>query len=392
MEMKDINIAYLKKGQLHLKLHHAPVRIIKSEFGQETKARLRQMEKRNFLRNRGPMANFVPPEMLKAMEQREEPETPINFNSMCSAQNGQLFYTISIGTMSGVFCLDADLVKEKRLFHGADYGVEYLDLHPEHDLIACVTRHPNGTSNIATMTAEGSRPREITEGDSIDIAPHWIPTKNEALVFQSAGLSRNRDGYVLEKTPFRIEKLDFEQQDIETLVVDSEFDCLSPQMDAQGNLYYIRRPYKPYGSRLNILTILKDIILMPFRLLYALFQMLNFFTMRFTGKPLQTGGNPQNIENEQMNAWGENIDVEKATKTNRFGDADAPSLVPRTWQLIKRNSAQETKTIAEGVLAFDLQANGAIVYTNGSAIYYVDEQGATQRLLVDKLIEQVTFL
>ncbi len=243
-----------------------------------------------------------------------------------------------------------------------------------------------------TMTTEGSTPRDVTEGDSIDIAPHWIPEMKKALLFQSAGLSRNSQGYVMEKTPFRIEKLDFETQEIETLADDSQTDFLSPQMSSDGNLYYIRRPYSPFGKTFDILDILKEIIFMPFRLLYAIFQMLNFFTMRFTGKPLQTNGNPQNLDSEQMNAWGEQIDVAKATKQNRFGDADAPSLVPQTWELVQQNINNETTIIAKGVLAFDLNHDGTILYINGSAIYHIDSNGISKRLLVDKLIEQVAFL
>ncbi len=146
----DINLAYLKKGTLYLKLHHAPVRLLKSEFGQSTQERIKQIQKRNFLRNKGPMANFVPPEMLKAMEQREEPETMVNFTSMCLTNDGQLFYALSIGNVSGVFSLDDDFMKERRLFHGSEYTVQYLDIHPENNLIACVTRNANGTANIAT--------------------------------------------------------------------------------------------------------------------------------------------------------------------------------------------------------------------------------------------------
>lgn len=388
----DINIAYLKKGKLHLKLHHAPARILSSEFGQATKERMYQIEKRNVFRNKGPMANFLPPQMVKAMEEREEPETPVNFTSMCSGNDGQLFYALSIGNVSGVFVLDRDLMKERRLFHGSEYFIEHLSVHPKNEIIACVTRNKNGTANIATMSIDGSRPRDITEGDSLDIAPRWTPNKNKALVFQSAGLSRDNQGYIVEKSPFRIETLDFETQEIETLVTDSQSDLLSPQISSDGTLYYIRRPYRRFGDQYNVLTILKDIVLIPFRLAYAIFQWLNFFTMRFTGKPLQTGGNPQILDREKMNAWGEEIDVRKAIKKNRFGDADAPSLVPRSWQLIKKNHNNETQVIAEGVLSFDLSDDGSIIYTNGSAIYQVDTNGVSKRLLVDKLIEQVAFL
>jgi len=45
--------------------------------------------------------------------------------------------------------------------------------------------------------------------------------------------------------------------------------------------------------------------------------------------------------------------------------------------------------VAEGVLCYDLYQDGSILYSNGSAIYRIDQKGSVERLAKDALIEQV---
>lgn len=45
--------------------------------------------------------------------------------------------------------------------------------------------------------------------------------------------------------------------------------------------------------------------------------------------------------------------------------------------------------MAEGVLCYDLYQDGSILYSNGSAIYRIDQKGSVERLAKDALIEQV---
>jgi hypothetical protein len=66
-----------------------------------------------------------------------------------------------------------------------------------------------------------------------------------------------------------------ESAELETLAEDPHTDYLSPQVTEDGTLLYIRRPYNEHG-RLRPLRALKDTLLLPFRLLYALFQFFNF--------------------------------------------------------------------------------------------------------------------
>lgn len=114
--------------------------------------------------------------------------------------------------------------------------------------------------------------------------------------------------------------------------------------------------------------------------------------MRYTGKPLLMAGSPESMDVKRMMLWGNLIDAEKAIREGRFGDKDAPSLVPRTWQLIRQRDGSQPEVVTEVVLSFDLAADGAIVYTNGSAIYQLTPDGITERLAIAALIEQVSVI
>ncbi len=56
-----------------------------------------------------------------------------------------------------------------------------------------------------------------------------------------------------------------------------------------------------------------------------------------------------------------------------------------------RNEGDET-VLARGGLAFDLDAKGNLVYTNGSAVYRLNENNKSQRLPKDKLIQDVVIV
>jgi hypothetical protein len=129
------------------------------------------------------------------------------------------------------------------------------------------------------------------------------------------------------------------------------------------------------------------VVLLPFRLLYAFFQFLNFFTVRYTGNTLTSAGNvrQRHADIRKMMVWGNLIDADKAT--GRSG-SDAPALVPKSWELVRRCDSHE-EVVARGVLSFDLYGDGSVLYSDGSGIYRLDPQGVAQCLTKDALIEQV---
>ena len=389
----NIDFLYIAVGKLHLKLDGAPFRLIDSEFAQATQERVLQAQKRNIFRDRGMMANRVPPQMLKQMEEQANTATPINFTSVCNDATGKIYYALNVGDVAGVFTLDDQRIKEKRLYHGSDFLIEHLNLHDGEQLIACTAQQKDGTANIAIMPVVGARPHEVTEGDSIDIAPSWIPDKRKALVYQSAGIARNKEGYVGDRSPFRIEELDFDSQEITCLLEDPNYDFLEPKMK-QGILYYIRRPYNPRKEQISVWGILKDLLLFPLRLANTVYQILNFFALTFTGKPLMKAGEAKPTDSSNnMRIWGELIDLHQLSKNKNRKENSSSGLVPDSWELICRTADGTEKAIAKGVLYYDLGIDSSILYTNGNRIYSLATSTAKPEKLSDhKLVEQLSLI
>ena len=385
------SVGYLSQGKLFLKTPDAPVQEIESQFGREVQERTLRIQKNKAWKDQGLRSMMMPPGMLKQLEQQPEATVNVAISSLCPLSKEKLLYALETPDMGGIFAFDPAQDREDRLFHNAEFRVSHLDFSDHHQLIACTTTYRTEIANIATMPIDGARPRDITEGDSLDLSPRWLPGNEKALVFQSAGLARNVEGFVCDRAPFTIEKLDFVRQEVTTLAEDPKADLLSPQIGRDGLLYYIRRPYEARRKSFSVGQMLKDILMIPVRLAHAIFQWLSFFSWKYTGKPLMNAGTGQKVEAKAMKAWGEWITPEMM-RDRRFGDADAPSLVPRTWQLMRQGTQGSPELLAEGVLDYDLAEDGTIVYTNGSAIYAIAPNATTSRLFVGNLIESVMIL
>jgi hypothetical protein len=406
----SFNFAYLSGGKLYLKLGQANVQTIVSEFGEAVQQRELQMQRRNGWKQKNLATNFMPVGMSTDPKQ-ERSSVPVAVQGVCPTSADRLLYTLAAGEVGGIFALERlgvsidtigqdpvpahpQKTREKRLFHSADFKVDRVDFNPEYQLIACAAICKDGSSNIATMPAHSVHLMQVTEGDSLDLAPKWIPGFRRAIVFQSAGISRNGAGQIVEQKHSTIEQLDIDRQEVITLASDPKYDLLSPQMAADGSLYYIRRPYLPLRQRVRFSQLITETLSIPGRLLTAIFEWLNFFTRRHTGRSLLVMPQlSEQLNSQQMLLLGRLVDVgAEIDRNRRFGDADSPSLVPRSWELIEQFPHREPKVIAQGVVAFDVGQSGQIVYSNGSAVYGVFPGGVAQRLVVDRPIEQVVIL
>lgn len=386
----SLRIAYLSQGRLFLHREGLPLKEIESDFGKQLQQRRLQVQRKQAMKNRGIQSMMMSPQMLKQMEQQAEATSPVLITSICALDNGQLAYSLESEDMGGLFRFDLETDRETRLFHNTDFHVSYLDFDPGQNLIACTKAYKTGSINLATLRPDAVRPMDITEGDSVDIAPRWIG--NDALVYQSAGVGRNEKGYVGARAPFAIEKFDPANQSINTLAEDPKSDLLGPQMDKNGLLYYIRRPYKAGYASLSVLQALKEVLLVPWRFVMAIWGFFNSFTMMFTGKPLITADTQQKMTPQtKLKAWGEALSPQNQNKKHQK-EADAPALVPKTWELVRQGVQGVPEVLATSVLSYDLAADGHIVYTNGSGVYVIEPDGTSSRLTVGKLIESVKFV
>jgi len=383
-------LAYLAQGKLHWRgdgISHE----LESRFGRSLRDRAAQIHNRHAWKMQGTSAQFMRG-MLWAGQERDPAAFRISMTSVTRGRSaGEILYSLETDEISGVFAVDSTGA-EQRLFHTADFRVRHLAMRPDGSEIAAAVNHTDWTANLALLNGDGSNLREITDGESIDLAPRWAPGTQGRIVFQSAGLGRDAAGRLSGTSPFAIHQLDLDSGDITCLAEDPEADLLGPQQDAEGSLYYIRRPRPVRRTGFDPLGIVKDTVLFPFRLSFAVFQFFNFFSMRYTGRPLSTsrGGAAQRMPDmRRMMVWGNVVDADQAMKENRDGDPDAPALVPSSWHLIRQTAAGK-QVLAKGVLSFDLAPDGSVLYSNGSGVYKLN--AGADRLLVGTMIEQVAAL
>jgi hypothetical protein len=246
------------------------------------------------------------------------------------------------------------------------------------------------------MSSDGSEMAIVTEGDSIDTAPRWVPDSPRQLVFQSSGIGRDEAGQFAALGHATIALLDAEKGDLRTIVDDPSFDYVSPQLDENGTLWCIRRPYARAEGRpiVSPWRATLDLLLFPFRIVFAIAQYLNFFTMRYTGKPLITSGNARQRAQDvkKMLARGHLIEAKEAALRNAEKDDDAPSAVPASWELVRRKPDGDAEVIAKGVLAFDVGRDGRVVFSDGKAILAVGKDGRKERVCSAERVERIVSL
>jgi hypothetical protein len=382
-------LAYVAQGKLHLHAGAGAPRVVESAFGRSLRERAAQIHNRRAWKTQGFGASF----MGLNQRNRQEPDAgdfPIMLTSVARGSTpGEVLYSLETREISGVFAVDSTGF-ERRLFHTADFRVRDLAVHSDGTTIAASVSHGSMAANIAVLNGDGSDLREVSDGDSIDLAPHWDPGRPGRLVFQSAGLGHKPAGRLSGRGPFAVQQLDLESGELQCLAEDPGSDFLGPQMAPNGSLYYIRRPYGNKAPGVHPLDALKDTLLLPFHLVFGILKIMSIVAMLYSQKrPPWNGSGPGDDAVDQIQVWGETITVGRVSREKRDSEGDAPSLVPASWQLMRQSSAGK-EVVANGVLSFDIAPDGSVLYSNGRAVYCIDpDSPRTQRIFVGEMIQQV---
>jgi hypothetical protein len=386
-----VRFAYLSAGQLYIRSEDGSTRRVDSDFGEQVKQRAREIEARHGWKNEGRGARFMSTGLLWGMPAKDPALSQVAVRCVYrGTRPDEIQYVLDTGGLTGVCAWHTRTGVERRLQHGSERRIQHLAPSPTGEQVACSVVHRDGTSALGVMNAEASDLTEITEGDVRDEAPSFVPGPGRRLVYQSAGMGRDREGLLRDVQAFSIHEIDLDRGEIRTLAEDPRADLLCPRVMPDGTLLYIRRPRgrQPGFSPLRAVL---DTILFPFRLLYALLQYLNFFSARYTGKPLTAAGGPkqQGADARQMMIWGNLLDAEQAA---REGSEEPPAVVPRAWKLVRRRPGAGPEAVADSVGFFDLCRDGSILFTTGSAVYQLRPDGSRIRLLTAALVEQVVAL
>lgn len=297
---------------------------------------------------------------------------------------------------------DGSAVYSKPLLEGIE--AESLILRKENIIIHDVDYEPNkqrlalacgaiGTyeKHISILGVESGRLQEITEGKCMDSNPTFDKKNGDILYYDSCGFGYDERAGLL-TGPREINKLNLSTGDLDTLIGDDNNDYFKLQMDADGNLYCLKRPYK--GKKHAGMS-LKDMAMVPVKLVRAIFSWLDFFTQRYTGDSLKktTGGNnPAKLQQkspEDIFIEGNLIESQKMLNINKQAGDKFPGTIPKSWELVKINADGNTETIEKGVLSF-LITDDVLLFSNGKHLLQ-HKNGETSLLQEDKLISKVRY-
>jgi hypothetical protein len=323
----------------------------------------------------------------RGMRDFEAPDKPMHATSAAFEANGDLLYFLKDDHMGGLFRREAASGKELRLLVKPNLHLGDLRLSPDGSMLVVSSQQTGGVANIAMMKSDGSGYGELTSGDTVDSAPAWIPGASRRLLFQSAGLARNEQGYVVAQGSASIQKVDLDSGKVEPILESPDFDYLKPRVTAGGELLFIRRPYE--AARYGAGAVLTDILLFPFRVLRAVFHWLNFFSLMYSRKPLTSASGPaMQADLKDILLQGRRIDAEKARRSARPVHG-VPSLVPETWVLVSRSQAGVERVLATNVASYDVSADGTVVYSNGRGVFVLADDGSTSLAVTEDLVGEV---
>lgn len=156
---------------------------------------------------------------------------------------GELYYAIRVANGTALFAQTPGSADERQLFLGVDALIEELDFSFGDDALACTVPGPRGTSAIGSLSDDGKGVRTVTEGDVVDCMPRWAPGGRAEILYASAGIGRTQSGAWGGLSPFALHRLRFADNSVEVLTADVHFDYLAPLAISESLLYAIRRPY-----------------------------------------------------------------------------------------------------------------------------------------------------
>ncbi len=318
-------------------------------------------------------------------------------------QDNATLYTLMINGRSGIYQRPDDGGEEGIFLSDQEYRYRQLAPHGE-DLL--LTAEAAGECHLGLVRGgEESRICEfLTEGSCYESDPSWSRYREGVIHYASSGLEeRLSDGeehpqafdetslpdmmremrrlasQARRRGPSEIFRMDLYEGTVEEILSDPRYHLTHPVEDADGSLYFIRAPYEAErkGSRL---TVLKDVVLFPIRLIRALFGFFDFFTMKYSGKTLNNAdGKAKDRSAQQRFVNGNLIDAEEELKRNRERGEDFPGYVPASHQLCRLRDGQ-IEVLKSGVCAYELCREGILI-SNGSYLLLLRHDGKEEKRL-----------
>jgi hypothetical protein len=248
--------------------------------------------------------------------------------------SAELCYAIRSLEASSVFAQVPGSGNEQLLFHADGSRLSELDFSLADEALACTVAGERGTSAIGVLRDDGKGLRTVTEGDVLDRAPRWMPGGRAEIVYASAGIGRSKSGRAVGRSPFALYRLRFSDNSVEVLMADAQYDYTAAVPVSPNMLYAVRRGYEATAQVSSVAGLFRT------------------FFGRFSSRRRRE---PTMQEHELV------------------------CITPKGSRLV-----------APDVLAFDVAANGDIVYSNSVGIFRMAASGTPpEPILALEHVEQL---
>lgn len=301
----------------------------------------------------------------------EEMEVRAGVESLGLTDDGKIIYAVNFEDSCGLYMKDPGDEKdapETLLTRRSDTQLFSFDAQANGSrIIASIS--DGREKHLALYREEDPALRLITEGESVDISPIFDRNDPDVVYYSSAGIFVNAN-HAVHYSHYVLNRFDTSTGQIDELLADEKYDYIYPRQDSEGRLYCIKRPR---AKERGVGSIFLDVLLLPVRLLKALFFWLNFFSQRYSGESLSKtvkGPNPaknQQAKEEDIFIEGNLIQVEKTLKENSTKNEKHPGIAPQSWELVRIDGSVEV-SIQKGVLDYAFAKDGTLFYSNGRYI------------------------
>ena len=272
-----MNIYCISEGELY-RIENGKEQRVPCERVESYRDAVRKMKARDEWKTTGKGAKFMGVEPKEYGE-----EEAFNMLKGIGSCGDKLIYSTFADNVGGMYFKDSE--GETYIFANREEIINSIDCSGG----KCVVCAGNGRyeNHIALVNTDNGSFEQLTEGFTSETHPFISRRNNDIIYYTAMGFATDRSGNVAEKSPCTICLYDTRSGTIDEFISEDGYDCIKPQDDTDGNIYYIRRKYVATKQKGNLLV---DILLFPVRIIKAIGGFLSVFSMAFGGEPLRTGG------------------------------------------------------------------------------------------------------
>lgn len=352
------------------------------------KKNLQQIKQRKEWKNKGTGAQFMGFANVDAPEQKS-----IYLSDVVKQDADHIIYAARLDDGMALYSksLTNSDETEGLILRTDDFVVYDMDYDAQNKRLVMSASHACSLEkHLKILAVDGNQAQYVTEGDCQDANPVFDHANPDVIYYDTRGIGHNARGEVF-FGPKEICQLNIKTGDLDTVIGNADYNYYKPQKDGQGNLYFLKTPYKNKVQS-DPLGMFKAILMAPFKIMNAIVSWLDFFTQRYTGESIKTAGNnpakSQQKTLEEMFIEDNLIEAQKSLQQNQKAGEKYPGLIPRSWELVMMTPTGDMQTLKKGVLSYSLTHDG-IIYSNGKHVVHLDAQKNETQLSEEKLITKI---